>query len=232
MSGSRRRSYGRTVHFLSRSRSMSRIPPTSSARRHRSLPGSRLRHRSHVRALGVGAVVAGLVGVGVTFAVAAEPSAGSSRPGRGRPGTTTPPRCTRALAPPPLDTTTARPTPTRRCTPPRYIPRRCMPSRATRHPALAVTAQGCARRAPCCASWPPPAGRPLASIGWPRRGGRVRAAARRRAAARVHRRGHRPRRHRRHPAMGIHWVNGGLLDGTVSARSPEVLVYEPRADGS
>ena len=34
------------------------------------------------------------------------------------------------------------------------------------------------------------------------------------------------------PAMGIHWINGALLDGKVSARAPEVLVYEPQADGS
>lgn len=34
------------------------------------------------------------------------------------------------------------------------------------------------------------------------------------------------------PAMGIHWVNGALLDGTVDVRKPEVLVYEPRRDGS
>ena len=34
------------------------------------------------------------------------------------------------------------------------------------------------------------------------------------------------------PGMGIHWINGGLLDGTVRADSPEVLVYEPQADGT
>jgi hypothetical protein len=33
------------------------------------------------------------------------------------------------------------------------------------------------------------------------------------------------------PAMGIHWVNGSLLDGTVDARTPEVLVYEPSRNG-
>ena len=33
------------------------------------------------------------------------------------------------------------------------------------------------------------------------------------------------------PAMGIHWVNGALLDGTLDVRKPEVLVYEPRANG-
>ena len=33
------------------------------------------------------------------------------------------------------------------------------------------------------------------------------------------------------PAMGIHWVNGGLLDGTVDVRKPEVLVYEPQRNG-
>jgi hypothetical protein len=33
------------------------------------------------------------------------------------------------------------------------------------------------------------------------------------------------------PAMGIHWVNGALLDGTVDVRKPEVLVYEPKRNG-
>ena len=33
-------------------------------------------------------------------------------------------------------------------------------------------------------------------------------------------------------AMGIHYVNGGLLDGTLDPTKPEVLVYEPEADGS
>ena len=33
-------------------------------------------------------------------------------------------------------------------------------------------------------------------------------------------------------AMGIHWISGERLDGTVSPKSPEVLVYEPQADGS
>lgn len=32
-------------------------------------------------------------------------------------------------------------------------------------------------------------------------------------------------------AMGIHWVNLALLDDTVSADRPEVLVYEPGEDG-
>ena len=32
-------------------------------------------------------------------------------------------------------------------------------------------------------------------------------------------------------AMGIHWVNGGLLDGTLNPTKPEVLVYAPGADG-
>jgi len=32
-------------------------------------------------------------------------------------------------------------------------------------------------------------------------------------------------------AMGIHWVNGNLLDGTLDPNKPEVLVYEPGADG-
>jgi len=33
-------------------------------------------------------------------------------------------------------------------------------------------------------------------------------------------------------AMGVHMVNGGLLDGTIDAMKPEALVYEPRADGT
>ena len=33
------------------------------------------------------------------------------------------------------------------------------------------------------------------------------------------------------PAMGIHWVNGALLDGTVDVSKPEVLVYEPKRNG-
>ena len=32
-------------------------------------------------------------------------------------------------------------------------------------------------------------------------------------------------------AMGVHWVNGGLLDRTLDPTRPEVLVYEPDADG-
>jgi hypothetical protein len=32
-------------------------------------------------------------------------------------------------------------------------------------------------------------------------------------------------------AMGIHWVNGGLLDKVLDPTKPEVLVYEPGADG-
>ncbi len=32
-------------------------------------------------------------------------------------------------------------------------------------------------------------------------------------------------------AMGIHWVNGGLLDGTLDPRHPEVLVYAPDRKG-
>lgn len=34
-----------------------------------------------------------------------------------------------------------------------------------------------------------------------------------------------------HGAMGVHWVNGGLLDATVDPATPEVLVYEPMANG-
>ena len=33
-------------------------------------------------------------------------------------------------------------------------------------------------------------------------------------------------------AMGVHMVNGSLLDGTIDATAPEALVYEPKADGS
>lgn len=32
-------------------------------------------------------------------------------------------------------------------------------------------------------------------------------------------------------AMGLHYVNGGLLDGTLDIRNPEVLVYEPDQTG-
>lgn len=34
------------------------------------------------------------------------------------------------------------------------------------------------------------------------------------------------------PAMGIHYVNGSLIDGQVDAAAPEVVIYEPQADGS
>jgi hypothetical protein len=33
-------------------------------------------------------------------------------------------------------------------------------------------------------------------------------------------------------AMGIHMLNPSLLDGTVEATQPELLVYEPRNDGT
>jgi hypothetical protein len=33
-------------------------------------------------------------------------------------------------------------------------------------------------------------------------------------------------------AMGVHMVNGSLLDSEVDATQPEALVYEPRKDGS
>lgn len=33
-------------------------------------------------------------------------------------------------------------------------------------------------------------------------------------------------------AMGVHMVNGSLLDGTIDANAPEALVYEPRNDGT
>ena len=32
-------------------------------------------------------------------------------------------------------------------------------------------------------------------------------------------------------AMGVHYLKAELLDGSVDAQSPEVLVYEPRANG-
>ena len=32
--------------------------------------------------------------------------------------------------------------------------------------------------------------------------------------------------------MGIHYVNGGLLDATIDAQHPEALVYEPEANGN
>lgn len=32
--------------------------------------------------------------------------------------------------------------------------------------------------------------------------------------------------------MGVHYLNPALLDGAVSVTKPEVLVYEPKADGS
>lgn len=33
-------------------------------------------------------------------------------------------------------------------------------------------------------------------------------------------------------AMGFHWLNGANVDTTLDAAHPEVLVYEPQADGS
>ena len=32
-------------------------------------------------------------------------------------------------------------------------------------------------------------------------------------------------------AMGVHYLNGGLIDAVVDAARPEALVYEPRGDG-
>jgi hypothetical protein len=32
--------------------------------------------------------------------------------------------------------------------------------------------------------------------------------------------------------MGIHYVNGGLLDASIDAQHPEALVYEPEANGN
>ena len=34
-----------------------------------------------------------------------------------------------------------------------------------------------------------------------------------------------------HGAMGVHYLNGTLLDGTVSASQPQALIYEPMQDG-
>lgn len=34
-----------------------------------------------------------------------------------------------------------------------------------------------------------------------------------------------------HGAMGVHWVDGALLDAEVDAAQPEVLVYEPTREG-
>lgn len=33
-------------------------------------------------------------------------------------------------------------------------------------------------------------------------------------------------------AMGVHYLNGALVDDTVIASAPEVLIYEPQEDGS
>jgi hypothetical protein len=33
-------------------------------------------------------------------------------------------------------------------------------------------------------------------------------------------------------AMGVHWVNGSLLDGVLDPAAPEVLVYAPRPNGT
>ncbi len=34
-----------------------------------------------------------------------------------------------------------------------------------------------------------------------------------------------------HGAMGVHYLNGSLMDGTVSASLPQALIYEPMEDG-
>jgi len=34
-----------------------------------------------------------------------------------------------------------------------------------------------------------------------------------------------------HGAMGVHYVNGKLLNGTVDVRNPQALIYEPLANG-
>jgi hypothetical protein len=34
-----------------------------------------------------------------------------------------------------------------------------------------------------------------------------------------------------HGAMGVHYLKGSLLDGTVSASQPQALIYEPTQDG-
>jgi len=33
-------------------------------------------------------------------------------------------------------------------------------------------------------------------------------------------------------AMGVHYIKGSLLDGSIDAQTPEVLVYEPTANGN
>jgi hypothetical protein len=38
--------------------------------------------------------------------------------------------------------------------------------------------------------------------------------------------------HPTHGAMGIHFVNGGLLTTNVDARQPQALIYEPMPDGT
>jgi hypothetical protein len=35
-----------------------------------------------------------------------------------------------------------------------------------------------------------------------------------------------------HGAMGIHYVNGALLNGTVDATQPQALIYEPSSNGA
>jgi len=35
-----------------------------------------------------------------------------------------------------------------------------------------------------------------------------------------------------HGAMGIHYVNSSLLNGTVNLTTPQALIYEPQSDGS
>jgi hypothetical protein len=35
-----------------------------------------------------------------------------------------------------------------------------------------------------------------------------------------------------HGAMGIHYLNGNLLNGTVNVTTPQALIYEPQANGA
>lgn len=35
-----------------------------------------------------------------------------------------------------------------------------------------------------------------------------------------------------HGAMGVHYVNGNLINGTIDAAHPQALIYEPQANGA
>ena len=184
------------------------------------------RSRTHLRAVLVGTVVAGLVGVGVTFAVAAEPTAVGHPTGSGAAGHH-------------HDTSA------------HVLPG----ATAARYDTGPTDAEHVAAAARTAASHPASAHDDDGPKGAHGASARRELAAARRATARFHRLSRAeaagyarlPAGAPLHecidedvdlddtdgiPAMGIHWVNGALLDGTVSARSPEVLVYEPQADGS